>query len=175
MTKTAEIKAAVERVEKVLTARPSDGQMTKFMVAEITNGVQCRITDGEFTIMADAPKTSGGDNTAPSPGGLARASLAACLAQGYAVVFALRDVPFDRLSVEVQSDLNVSSFFSIEGTTPGFQEIRHVVNVDSPADPAAIMAAIDENDSGSMILNSFKNPMASKRDVRINRQRDAAE
>ena len=132
-------------------------------------------TDGEFTIIADAPKIQGGDNAGPGPGTLARAGLAACLAQGYATMFALRDVPFDRLSVEVQSDSNVANWFGIEGTTPGFQEIRHVVNVESPADPTEIMAAIDANDAGSTILNSFKKPINSKREVHINQQRDAAE
>jgi hypothetical protein len=46
--------------------------------------------------------------------------------------------------------------------------------VDSPADPADILAAIEVNDAGSIVLNSFTKPVPATRDVRINQQQQDA-
>mgnify|MGYP003791076479 CR=1 FL=1 len=166
----------MRRMENIITERPSEGKITKSVVAEMVDGIYCRITDGEFTMDADLPTAMGGDNRAPGAGTLARAGLAACLTGGYAMMFAQRDVPIDKLTVEVYSDLDYAGYFGVEGRTTGFQELRYIVHVESPADPALIVAALDEADTGSMILNSFKNPVPVKRDVHINQQRqDAAE
>mgnify|MGYP003974912061 CR=1 FL=1 len=77
MAKPAEIKAAMERTKKIFSERPSKGRATKSTTAEMVDGIHCRITDGEFTMIADLPKAMGGDNIGPSPGSLARAGLAA--------------------------------------------------------------------------------------------------
>ena len=176
MTKTETFKSAMARLEKVLTARPSEGQNTKTVTAELGDGLQCKISDGQFTVVSDQPPTVwGGDNTGPTPGFLARAGIAACLAQGYALFFAHRDIPFERLSVEVQSDTNASSVFGADGVTPGFQELRHIINVESSADPAAIQAAIDETEAGSIVLQSFARAVACKGEVRLNQYQEAAE
>ncbi|MBT3369283.1 MAG: OsmC family protein [Rhodospirillaceae bacterium] len=174
MAKPAEIKAAMERTKKIFSERPSKGRATKSTTAEMVDGIHCRITDGEFTMIADLPKAMGGDNIGPSPGSLARAGLAACLTGGYAMYFAARDIPVDHLSVEVTADIDYGSFHGLDGTTAGFQELCYTVNVDSPADPADILAAIEVNDAGSIVLNSFTKPVPATRDVRINQQQQDA-
>ncbi|MFP6774037.1 MAG: OsmC family protein [Alphaproteobacteria bacterium] len=176
MAEAKVIKAAADRMMKIFSECPSDGKATKSTVAEMVDGLYCHITDGEFTMTADLPTAMGGDNLGPSAGTLARAGLAACLAGGYAMFFAQRNVPINKLSVEVQADLDFGSVFGLKDTSTGFQELRYIVNVDSPADPAEIMAAIEMNDAGSPVLQSFIKPLPAKREVRINQQRqDAAE
>jgi uncharacterized OsmC-like protein len=176
MTDTAQIKAAMTRLEKVLSVRPSEGKSTKSVVAKWTKGMECSVTDGEFTVVSDHPPAVwAGENSGPTPGFFARAGLAACLAQGYALIFAHRDIQFDKMTVEVESDANIASFFRIGDIESGFQELRYVVHVDSQADPATVEEAIKASDAGSPVLNSFLKPVTINRDVRINHQQDAAE
>lgn len=176
MTKTEKFKSVMSRLENVLSARPNDGQSTKTIVAKLGDGLRCEISDGKFTVVSDQPAAVwGGSDTGPTPGFLVRAGIAGCLAQGYALFFAHRDIPFDKLSVEIQSDANASSIFGVEGVTPGFHEIRHIVNVESSADPAAIQAAIKETEAGSIVLQSIARSVACKGEVRINQHQEAAE
>ena len=92
MAEPAKIKAAADRLKKIIVARPEEGCMTKSVVGEMVDGFNCRITDGEFEFVADVPVAMGGDNAGPNAGTLARAGLAACLIGGYASFFAQRNI-----------------------------------------------------------------------------------
>lgn len=64
-----------------------------------TGSLQCRITVGPHTILADEPKAAGGDDTGPAPHDLLAAALAACTTM--TVTMYARHKNFDLQDIEV--------------------------------------------------------------------------
>ena len=176
MSDATAFKATMTRLEKVLSERPSEGRSTKAVTAEIIEGLKCEIGDGKYSVISDHPPAVwGGGDAGPNPGFYTRTALAACLAHGYVLFCAQNDVPIERISVDVESDVNTASCFNVEGVPSGFTEMRIVVSIESPADPAAVQNAIEQADAGSIVLNTIRNPVPVTREIRLNQQRDAAE
>ena len=171
MAKPTEIKAAMERVESILAERPAKAMMTKSVTAESINGLQCTISDGEFTITADMPEVIGG---AMTPGNIALSALAACLNIGYAMVFAKQGIAIDKLSVEVQADFDQRAAVAVPGVETGFLGVRYCIDLESAAERADILAALDDNDALSPVLQSFIKPVPVAREVYINQAQEAA-
>ena len=174
MAKPTEIKAAMERVESILAERPAKAMMTKSVTAESINGLQCTISDGEFTITADMPEVIGGENTAMTPGNIALSALAACLNIGYAMVFAKQGIAIDKLSVEGQADFDQRAAVAVPGVETGFLGVRYCIDLESAAERADILAALDDNDALSPVLQSFIKPVPVAREVYINQAQEAA-
>ena len=163
------IKAALDRVVSVLKSRPSQGFAVKTAQCEIIDGLTAECRVGDFTFTADMSKTLGGSGSAPSPGAYARAGLASCLATGYAMIFAQRQLPVSGVRVKVDSESDARGFFALDNVAAGFQKLIYSVEVDTSADPAEIRDAIDEADRRSSVLRSFANPVPVERQLQVNK------
>lgn len=175
MTAPSEIKAAMERVASVLEARPSQGRATSSAACEVVHGLKCECRVGEFSFMADVKTTMGGEDSAPSPGGYARAAVASCLAMGYAAIFARRELAVTSIKVRVETDSDSRGAVGLDPDFAGFHELRYNVDVQSDADPDEIRDAIEAADSCSAVLQSFIRPVPFKREVCVRPVDQAAE
>jgi uncharacterized OsmC-like protein len=174
MASQKEIKAAMDRIASVYKARPSQAQVVRSAVCEVTEGVKCTIQAEGFTFTADMPEPRG-DNTAPTPGTLVRGGLGACLAVGYALAFARHELPWTKLKVEIQADMDMRGTMGIDSVPPEFPRVRYIVRVESPADTAAIREAIEEANSFSPELANFANPIPIEGEVHINEKQMVAD
>jgi uncharacterized OsmC-like protein len=86
-------------------------------------GYRCRLSVGEFSLVADEPEWAGGTNAGPAPTELMLASLASCFTM--AMVFAAH-----RTDVTLPSDLAVSVRGHHEG--PRFDRIEIDVQTAEP-------------------------------------------
>ncbi|HUG44436.1 MAG TPA: OsmC family protein [Acidobacteriota bacterium] len=163
----SQIKTAFERNQKALTLRPTLGRGTAVTRVRMVDGLTCEVEEGPWKIVADMGEKSGGCNGGPNPGFLGRAALGSCLAVGYVLWAAKRDLPLISLEVEVQADYDSRSYHGIGEAKPGYQQVRYVVRIESPAAEEEIRAVLDEADAHSDYLAVFARPQEVRREVEI--------
>ena len=165
------IREIVERNVKLLTMKPARGFLTHTTRARLTDGLRCEIEEGDWRLAADMPAKAGGDETAPTPGTLGRAALASCLTIGIATWAARLNVSITALEVEVEADFNARGELGMgEDIRPGYEAIRYVVSIDSPAPKQDLLDLLDRAERHSPYLDVFGQPMALTRILRLNGQ-----
>jgi uncharacterized OsmC-like protein len=161
------IKTAYSRSVKALSLKPSLGLGTGISRARITDGLTCRITEGNYTLVADMPQQAGGNAAGPTPGVFGRAALGSCLAIGYMMQAAKMNLPVDALEVEVQADYDDGALFGTSDVPPGYLEVRYVVTIESDASREKIQQVLDEADKHSPYLDVFSRGQKCIRSVNI--------
>lgn len=166
MSDAAQIKEALERNVKVVSARPTVGQGTVRTVAHLRPGLECEVTEGDWGLKVGMTKKYGGTGAHPNPGTYGRAALASCLAVGYAMWAARLEVPLDSLEVEIQADYDVrGELGAAADVRPGYLGIRYVVTVESPASEEEVLRLLDTCDRTSSWLDNLANPVPVGRQV----------
>jgi uncharacterized OsmC-like protein len=128
------LKQAIERNTKAVTLRPSFARGTSSTYATIVRGCTCEITEGPWRLVADIPKSEGGDDNGPTPGVLGRGALGSCLAMTIVAQAAAHDVPVDAVSIEVQADWDGRGYLGVGDNIPaGYTQVRVIVDVKSSA------------------------------------------
>ena len=100
------IREAIEKTTKALYEHPERARVKNPpATAGVEDGLRCRVTgpSGEL-VHTDMPPPMGGEGTAPNPGWLMRAALAACNATGIAIQAAKAGINLSRLEVSVHSE-----------------------------------------------------------------------
>ncbi len=164
----SQIKAAIERVERVFSAKPEAARVTKSATVTWEDGLRCTAEDEGFKITADMAEAMGGEGAGPAPGALARMALGSCVAMSYAMSFARRGVAFTRLSVRVEADMDVRGALGMPDAPRGYTGVRCIIHVDSDADPALIESVGEEARLNSMVGKTFSNPTPVEFLVRLN-------
>ncbi len=162
------IKTAFARVSETLSKRPAFGLGTGISKATITKGLTCEVREGNWTMTADMPEQAGGNAIGPTPGVFGRAALGSCLAIGYMMRAAAKNIPVVRIEVEVQADYDDGALFGTsEAVPPGYLEIRYVVTIESEASEETVLQLLDEADRHSPYLDVFKRSQTCLREVKI--------
>ena len=124
------------------------------------------IRTGAHTFKVDEPPALGGEDVAANPVQYALASLGSCQAITYRFWAAQLGIPFDKLTVRLEGDLDIRGFFGFDDTVrPGFTAIRVEVTVTGPESDeryAELAAAVDEH---CPVLDLFKNPVPVTRTI----------
>jgi uncharacterized OsmC-like protein len=144
---TESIRTAIQGAVEYLTEHPDDARATdSFATATIEDGLRCvvRGPDGAET-HTDMVTAVGGTNTAPSPGWLARAATASCVATLIVMKAALEDVELGTLEVTVDSESDDLGILGISEDTPaGPLSVSVRVSLGSTGADAAKLRAIVE-------------------------------
>lgn len=115
------------------------------------------------------PLKAGGEETAPTPGMLGRGALASCLVVGISMWAARLGVPIDSLEVEVQADFDARGELGVgENIPPGYQQVRYLISIDSPASEKALAELLETAERHSPYVDVFGRAQALKRIVRLN-------
>lgn len=168
MADAKDLKTAVERNIKALKLRPSIGRGTATTVCRIRDGTTCDIEDGPWKLLADEMPSDGGNGLGPDPGVLGRASLGACIAMGYVMWAAVRDVPLDSVEVIVEADYDGNALFGLDDATPpGWSAMRYKAIISSPASEEAVREMVEYADRHSSLLGSFERAVPVTRELHI--------
>jgi uncharacterized OsmC-like protein len=151
---------AKERVARAVKLRPSLAQTTEIAKARMDNDLRFDIDVDGCKVRAEVPVQYGGNGTAPGAGAYALSSLISCLAVGYLMRFAERDLPVSGLEIEVQADHD-------SALQSEYTDVRYIVTVESDAPEAEIISALDENDANSFGLAMFQRPVNTHREVHV--------
>ena len=168
MNEFEKIRTAFERSHKALSLKPSLGLCTGISKTRIVNGLTCEVTEGPWKLKADMPDGAGGNAAGPTPGVYGRAALGSCLAIGYMMRAAAKNIPINSLEVEVQASYDDGPLF---GTTsdvfPGYSEVKYIVTIESEASEEEIMQILNEADQHSPYLDVFSRAQYCTRQVEI--------
>ncbi len=163
------IREIAERNARTLALKPSRGHLTGVTKARIAGGLRCEIEEGPWKLAADMPVKAGGDDTAPTPGMLGRGALASCLAIGITIWAARLGIPIDALEVEVQADFDARGELGVGKHIPlGYQEVRYLVSLDSPASEEALVELLATAERHSPYLDVFSRTQTMERILRLN-------
>lgn len=159
--------AAIERVIGVFTARPQAAHSTSYARAELGDGLNATVTEGDWTIAFDMPEPLGGAGAAPTPGVYGRATLLACLAIGLRIEALREGLPHGRIAVAMECDCDDRGLFGIAGVPPGYEDFRLTVEVESDAAEADLRAWLDRTMARSPWLDVFRRPQPVSVDLRF--------
>lgn len=169
MADTTKIREIAERNAEFLALKPARGHLTGITKARMVDGLRCEIEEGPWKLAADMPLKAGGEETAPTPGMLGRGALASCLAIGISMWAARLGVPLDSLEVEVQADFDARGELGVgDNIAPGYQEVRYLVLIDSPASEQTILELLETAERHSPYVDVFSRGQTLKRVLRLN-------
>jgi uncharacterized OsmC-like protein len=169
MTDATTIRETFERTAKMLARKPSRGHLSAVTKARITDGVRCEIEEGSWKLAADLPVKAGGDDTAPTPGMLGRGALASCLAIAISMWAARANIQIDALEVEVQADFDARGQYGVgEDIAAGYQEVRYVIAIDSPAPEDDVVRLLETAERHSPYVDVFGRGQSMRRILRLN-------
>ncbi|HEX7069467.1 MAG TPA: OsmC family protein [Rhodothermales bacterium] len=151
----SEIKSAFERNVRAIEARPSIGRKTAQTRVTVRDGTTCEIEAAHWKFLCDVGTLQGGNDAGPGPGILERGALGACLAIGYVTWAAVMDVPLEHVEVLVEADFDAAGQYGIGDATPGWNEIRYTVIVQSSATEEDVMRVIEKADRLSPVRDDF--------------------
>jgi uncharacterized OsmC-like protein len=130
---------AVAGLAGQITESPDSAQTTWSADVRWTGGFRSEATVRGFQPSpSDEPAGLGGTDTAPNPVEQLLAALGNCLAVGYAANATARGIAINDLRIRLDGDLNLESFLGVKPGHAGFHDIRATVDIDSPADRAAL-------------------------------------
>lgn len=138
---------AIRNATEYLTSNPGEARYTdSAAVATLEDGLKVTVTapDGR-EVTTDMPKGVGGMDTAPSPGWLFRAALAACDATLIAMRAAMLGVELDEVDVTIDSESDDFGILGIDESVPaGPLAIRASVRVRAKdANSSAVRELVD--------------------------------
>jgi uncharacterized OsmC-like protein len=168
MADPKDLKTAIERNIKALKLRPSIGRGTATTVVRMRDGTTCDIEDGGWKLVADEMPGDGGNGLGPDPGVLGRAALGSCIAIGYVMWAAVREIPLDSVEVIVEADYDAAPLFGVnDSSPPGWSAMRYRAVISSPAPEEAVRELVEYADRHSSLLGSFERAVPVTRELEI--------
>lgn len=143
MSKDARIREAQNRYIKVLNRQPQLAQNTYKGTATIEDGFICNFTQGEQSIVMDVSKVVGGDDTGPTPGFLARASIAGCVSMGIKQAAVKEGLVIDSVSVDIEMDFAEGASLGFGEDSAAPLETRFFIRIDTDSPESEVVALVD--------------------------------
>jgi uncharacterized OsmC-like protein len=107
--------------------------------------IACSVEVGQKILEAQAHSGVGGPGTAACSGDLLLGALAACAQLTCQLVATAMGIPFERIRVEVEGEMDLSGTLGISKDVPvGFQDIHARFDIDAPNATAEQLAALKE-------------------------------
>lgn len=129
-----EIRSAIEKASGYLAENPDAATGTDAAAtAVMEEGLRCRVEGPKGALATDMSESVGGGASAPTPGWMLRAALAACDATLVAMEAARDGIDLSELIVSVESDSDFRGVLGIDaGAHPGPLAIRTRIELAAP-------------------------------------------
>lgn len=127
----ASIRESLERASEALAMNPAMARGTSaLLTARLIDGLSFEVKGaGGETVRTDMPKMVGGEGSAPNPGWLMRASLAACAASVIAMRAARLGVKLTLLEVDAESDTDNRRLLGLDDAAASVLALRLRVKI----------------------------------------------
>ncbi|MFN8161966.1 MAG: OsmC family protein [Solirubrobacterales bacterium] len=129
-----EIRIAIEKASGYLAENPDAATGTDAVATAVLEaGLRFRVDGPSGAVTTDMSESVGGGASAPTPGWLMRAALAACDATTVAMEAARDGVELSDLSVSVESDSDFRGVLGVDGGShPGPLQVRTRIELAAP-------------------------------------------
>lgn len=123
-------------------------------------GFQSETQVREFTpVLSDEPTALGGNDTAANPVEQLLGALGNCLAVGYAANATAAGIELKDVSINLEGDLDLSTFLGLTEGHAGYDGIRATVSIDSDATADQIAALHDKVVATSPVGHTLARPI----------------
>ena len=139
-----ELRRAQERAIAVYKRKPGAARSMASGSAQITEGLRCEFTQGEFRTTTDLPEIFGGGHAGPTPGFHARAGVATCLATGIKMAAQRAGIALRKVIVDLEMDFDDGAMFGLGGLSAAPLETRIAIRLDADEPEAALQALVAE-------------------------------
>ncbi|MGH8737020.1 MAG: OsmC family protein [Burkholderiales bacterium] len=164
------IRASIERASAALTQNPAMARSTAApLTARLIDGLAFEVTGaGGETVRTDMPSMMGGEASAPNPGWLMRASLAACTATVIAMRAAKLGINLTTLEVEAGSDTDSRRLLGLDDEARSVLALRLRVRIGAQGASEATLREIAAwGDAHSPVACTLRMPPAISTEVDI--------
>jgi uncharacterized OsmC-like protein len=144
MDKDPRIRDAQNRVMDAFKKRPQMARSTIHANAIVRDGLTCRFTQGEHSILMDLPETMGGDDAGPTPGFFARAGIAGCVSMGIKLAAVMAGVVFDTVAVEIETDFDDRATFGLGTASAAPLETRLAIRIEASVPESKVFALVEK-------------------------------
>ena len=122
--------------------------------------IACSVAVGQRILEAQAHSGVGGPGTAACSGDLLLGALAACAQLTCQLVATAMGIPFERIRVEVEGEMDLSGTLGISKEVPvGFQDIHAKFDIDAPDATAEQLAALkDKTEQYCVVMQTLLQP-----------------
>ncbi|MGH7553092.1 MAG: OsmC family protein [Longimicrobiales bacterium] len=163
------IRQSIENAKQYLSEHPDQARYTdRAATALIEAGLRCRVegTEGAL-VVTDMPAGVGGEDSAPSPGWLARAAQASCDATVIAMRAAELGIPLRRLEVTVDSESDDRGLLGMDEAVPaGPLNSRIRVRIAAEGvDPERLRELVEWADRHSPVSDAIRRAVPTTIDI----------
>jgi len=162
------LSTVITDTRKAVTDDPAAGQVLFSTRSTLAGATEVAVRTATHLFTVDEPPSLGGIDSAPNPVEYALASLGSCQAITYSFWAEHLGISFDKLTVTVDGDLDIRSFFGVDDSVrPGFSAVRILVGISGPETPERyqqLAAAVDEH---CPVLDLFRNPVPVDRTITV--------
>ncbi|MDU8941871.1 OsmC family protein [Ovoidimarina sediminis] len=127
----------------VFHRRPEAALDTKHADARITDGLTCKVTEGDREVVIDMPEPVGGCELGPSPGFHARAAVSGCVAIGIKMTAVRLGIELRSVHVGVDMDFDDSAIFGMGDASAAPLRTRLKITLASDADRETLQGLVD--------------------------------
>ncbi|MEO1136805.1 MAG: OsmC family protein [Pseudomonadota bacterium] len=136
--------------------------------AVIEDGLLCTITEKSWRLSADSPEAMGGDNMAPSPSVLFRASVSSCVAMGVKMWAARLETLIERVEARFETDVDARGQFGVcDETRAGFEGACLEIHIVSNAPAEAVRKVVRTSLRYSAVLDALSSDIPIRTEVFI--------
>ena len=146
-------------------AEPGRAAVTQRVQTELRRGMRCETTSRGHVAVADEPRSLGGTNTAQSPVELFLTSIATCQAGTYRLWASELGIALERVTVEVEGDIDLRGLLGLAEVAPGYGAIRIRVHLEGPEDEARYRLLAEEADRHCPLLDVLVRPVPLEREL----------
>jgi uncharacterized OsmC-like protein len=169
----AGLKDLYERKRRALERRPSFALVNAQARVRLGESLLCEVEEGGWRTRIDQSAEEGGTESAPHPGQMMRASVAACLAMGYRTWGARLDVAIDGVEVDVLCQSDARGQLGIAGVAIGWQRMVVAVRVTSRAPEADVRRVVETANRLSPLLANLSPAIERVHRLRLVRPEEA--
>lgn len=122
----AAMRESIEKTTRALTEHPEKARSKSApLTARLVDGLRFEVKGGgDEVLFTDMPAAMGGDGSAPNPGWLMRAALAACMATVIAMRASRSGIALTTLEVIAESDTDQRRLLGIDDTAASTTALR---------------------------------------------------
>lgn len=120
------------------------------------SGLYTETTVRDHLVKSDYAEAAGGTNQAPNPIELLLAALCACIEAAFYEFAVHEGLTINRLSVEAEGMIDLRGLFMVDDSvTPGFQELKYTLRIESPDDEGRIRVLAEKVISHCPVVDSL--------------------
>jgi len=147
-------------------AEPGRAAVTQRVRTELREGMRCETTSRGHVAVADEPRSLGGTDTAQSPVELLLTSVATCQAATYRLWADELGVALDRVTVEVEGDIDLRGYLGLaDDVPPGYTAVRVSVRLEGPEPEERYRLLSEEAERHCPLLDALERPIPVTRTV----------